>query len=209
MQRHLPRRLAVAGATAICAALLTACGGAATEHGGGARHGTATAQTLSAAPPDAAFNDVDVRFSTDMIPHHRQALEMARIARARATHPEVRALAERIEKAQDPEINIMSEWLRDWGHPVPSAAPGAGHGAHAGMPGMMTDAEMRALMTASGSDFDRMFLHMMIRHHEGAVTMATTAAQQGKHPQATQLAGKIAADQAAEVRQMRDLLARL
>ena len=71
------------------------------------------------------------------------------------------------------------------------------------------DQEMKDLMGASGTNFDRMFLQMMIRHHQGAISMANTEQQQGQDPQAKQLAAKIASDQAAEIREMQDQLTRL
>ncbi len=48
------------------------------------------------------FNDADVTFAQDMIPHHEQALEMAQLASDRAEDEQVRKLARRIEGAQDP-----------------------------------------------------------------------------------------------------------
>ena len=40
------------------------------------------------------------------------------------------------------------------------------------MAGMMTADDMRALAAASGTEFDRLWLEMMIAHHEGAIAMA-------------------------------------
>jgi uncharacterized protein (DUF305 family) len=204
------RRLGVAGTALLAAVLLTGCGG--TDHDGtdhdGSGGGAQPAGSASV-PAGATFNTADVRFATDMIPHHQQAIEMARIAETRASNAQVKDLATRIKKAQDPEIATMSGWLRQWGQPVPSTTPGMGHGGHAGMPGMMTEQEMKDLMAASGTGFDRMFLQMMIRHHQGAIEMANTEQQQGQDPQAKQLAAKIASDQAAEIKEMQDLLTKL
>ncbi len=207
MMRHMPRRLAVAGTTTVAAVLLAACGGGDHDSSGGANHGNATPSAT--VPSEATFNAADVAFATDMIPHHQQALEMAKVAATRASNSQVKDLAGRIEKAQDPEIATLSGWLRSWKQPVPSTSPGMGHGQHAGMPGMMTDQEMANLMGAAGKAFDRMFLEMMIRHHQGAIEMATKEQQQGQDPDAKNLAGKIAADQAAEVKEMQDLLTKL
>ena len=43
---------------------------------------------------------------------------------------------------------------------------------------------MSQLMAARGADFDRMFLHMMIRHHQGAVEIARTEQAEGINPAA-------------------------
>jgi uncharacterized protein (DUF305 family) len=186
-RRHLVRAaLTVAGAL-----LLAGCGSGSDESG--------TANTGS-----PRHNQADIAFATGMIPHHQQALEMAALAADRAADPKVKNLAARIEKAQDPEIERMSGWLRDWDQPVPT--PGGGHAAHGGMPGMMSDAEMASLESASGPAFDRMFMELMIRHHEGAIEMAETEQQKGAYPDAKQLARSIATSQAAEVKEMRRLL---
>ena len=71
------------------------------------------------------FNATDVQFATDMIPHHRQAVDMAALADTHASSAEVKALAAKIRKAQEPEIATMSGWLTAWGEPVPT--PGAMH----------------------------------------------------------------------------------
>jgi len=100
----------------------------------------------------------------------------------------------------------MMTWLHDWGAPMPSR-PAGGHRGHGQTPGMMTAKEMSALHAASGSAFDRIFLEMMIRHHEGALRMATTEQQRGQNPAAKALAAKIESDQTAEIQQMRTMLA--
>lgn len=191
MFRSIKRRLAVVALAVAGSLLLAGCGA-----GGDDSEDTAKGQ--------ATHNEADIAFATGMIPHHQQALEMAGLAADRAADPTVKDLAARIEKAQDPEIEQMSGWLRDWGQPVPT--PGGGHAAHSGMPGMMSDAEMGSLTSASGTDFDRMFLEMMIRHHEGAIEMAKEEQDKGSNAEAKQLAESIATSQAAEVKEMRDLL---
>jgi uncharacterized protein (DUF305 family) len=192
MFRSTNRRLAVAALTVAGALMLAGCGDNSTESGNTGGSDAAT------------HNEADIAFAAGMIPHHQQALEMAELAVERAADPTVKDLASRIQKAQDPEIEQMSGWLREWGQPVPT--PGGGHAGHSGMPGMMSDAEMGSLMKSSGADFDRMFLEMMIRHHEGAIEMAKEEQDKGTNVEAKQLAGSIATSQAAEVKEMRDLL---
>ena len=57
-------------------------------------------------------NDVDVDFVRGMIPHHRGAIEMAKIAREHSKDPEIRKLAEEIIKAQDTEIAQTEAFLK-------------------------------------------------------------------------------------------------
>jgi uncharacterized protein (DUF305 family) len=157
---------------------------------------------------DGSHNAADVTFAQGMIPHHRQAIEMARMATDRAAAPEVKTLASRIQAAQDPEIETMSGWLRSWGKDVPSSSAGMGHGGHSStsMPGMMSSDQMNDLMAKGGTAFDRAFLTMMTGHHQGAIKMARTEQAQGGYGPAKNLAGQIVKDQQAEIDQMAALL---
>lgn len=194
---------AVAAAPLAAVLLLAGCGGT----GDDATTGAGT-----------TFNDADVAFAQAMIPHHRQAIEMAEFAADRAASREVKALAADIEKAQDPEIETMISWLRARGEDVPDDTSGMGHdgtgdgmgeGMDEGgmdMPGMVPDEDMRGLDRATGGQFDRMFLQMMIRHHEGAIEMARTEQADGENADVVALAKQIETDQSAEIATMRKLL---
>jgi uncharacterized protein (DUF305 family) len=155
---------------------------------------------------DADFNQADVTFAQEMIPHHQQAIEMAQLAQDRAEDPEVKDLAAQIEDAQDPEIQTMTGWLESWGEGVPSDDMDHGDMSGDDMPGMMTDEEMAGLQAAGGAEFDQMFLTMMIEHHEGAIEMARTEQADGQNADAVALAEKIEADQTAEIATIEDLL---
>lgn len=154
-------------------------------------------------------NDADVTFAQEMIPHHRQATEMADLAATRSQDAEVLDLAERISAAQGPEIETMTGWLESWGEEVPEDMSGMDHSGmdHGSMPGMMSADQMAALEAASGPDFDRLFLEMMIEHHEGAIEMARTEQEDGSNADAVALAESIEEEQTAEVAEMRELLA--
>jgi uncharacterized protein (DUF305 family) len=153
---------------------------------------------------EADHNEADVSFAQDMIPHHRQATEMAAMVESRTKNPDVRELASAITAAQQPEIDVMSGWLKSWGEEVPEEMSGMDHSD--GMPGMMSPDDLGALEKASGGDFDRMFLTMMIEHHEGAIEMAKTEEAEGTFADAIELARRIQKDQAAEIRTMEGLL---
>ncbi|NEA98028.1 DUF305 domain-containing protein [Streptomyces sp. SID13726] len=153
-----------------------------------------------------SHNSQDVSFAQGMIPHHRQAVEMARLADGRASSSQVKDLAARVEKAQGPEIRTMSGWLKTWGEDVPSSMAGMDHSAHSGMAGMMDDADMGKLEKVSGKDFDSLFLTMMVEHHEGAVEMATAEKAKGEYKDATAMADSIVTTQNAEISEMRKLL---
>lgn len=123
------------------------------------------------------YNEADVAFMQGMIPHHAQAVLMAKMASTHGAREDVRILSERILVAQSDEIALMRNWLRDRGQVVP--ATDATHHKHTMngvahdmlMPGMLTPEEMAALVKARGPEWNRLFLAGMIRHHEGALTM--------------------------------------
>ncbi|MBO2456013.1 DUF305 domain-containing protein [Actinomadura violacea] len=158
---------------------------------------SATAQGMVEQKP---HNEQDVMFAQMMIPHHRQAVEMAGLAPSRASSAQVKALAADIEKAQAPEIAKMTGWLEDWG------APAAMSGMHHDMPGIMSEKDMTSLKDLKGTAFDKAFLQMMIKHHQGAVTMARTEDRSGQNPDAKALATSIVRTQSAEIAKMRGLL---
>ena len=149
---------------------------------------------------DAEWNAADVSFVKAMIPHHEQAVEMAKMVGSTAS-PELVRLAAAITESQSGEIELMSVWLAEWGGEVDA------HGGHGGDDhGMMSDEDMGSLAMASGMDFERMWLTMMIAHHEGAIKMATEVLEQGKDPRVAELAQAVIAAQQAEIVQMRAML---
>ncbi|MCX5381502.1 DUF305 domain-containing protein [Streptomyces sp. NBC_00091] len=210
-KRSLIRRTTALAAATTAALVLAACGGKAdsgsTPHN--SHEGTASASASASAQPSTAQganNTADTAFAKGMIPHHRQALEMAGLAATRAESAEVKALADEIKKAQDPEIKTLSGWLTSWGEQVPAAdSAQGGHSGHS-MSGMMTGEEMDQLSKASGKAFDTAFLQLMVKHHEGAVAMAKTEQSTGKFQPAKDMAAAIISSQSAEITRMNGLL---
>ncbi|GAA0315079.1 DUF305 domain-containing protein [Streptomyces polychromogenes] len=207
-KRSLIRRTTALAAAATATLVLAACGGK-SDGASGHSAGHEASPSASASPSgpargSGANNAADTAFAQGMIPHHRQALEMASLAATRAESAEVKALAGEIEKAQDPEIKTLSGWLTSWGEQVP-AAEGGGHSGHS-MSGMMTGEEMDQLSKASGKAFDTAFLQLMVKHHEGAVAMAKTEQTGGRYQPAKDMAASIIGSQSAEITRMNGLL---
>jgi uncharacterized protein (DUF305 family) len=166
------------------------------------RPGEAASTVMSnelTAPDGTAYNLPDVYFMRMMIPHHTQALEMVVLAPSRTTHPQILAVADRIRAAQLPEIALMRSWLaaRGLGENDP------GHD-HAGMPGMQSAERLGALRAARGDAFDRLFVEMMINHHEGARKMSVDVIRAGRNEQVEELATNISAEQGVEITRMRE-----
>jgi uncharacterized protein (DUF305 family) len=169
-----------------------------------------SSRVVPASPPATTkYADADVKFMQSMIGHHAQALEMTALLPSRTAHEEMKLLAKRIEVSQTDEIKMMQRWLEARGLEAPSV-----HAHHAAgatlMPGMLTPDEMSRLADAKGAAFDRLFLELMIKHHEGALIMvkdllAQTGAAQGSDIFA--FASDVEADQSIEIERMRSMLA--
>lgn len=176
---------------------------------------TPSAEVLAAAARAdslrASFSDADVAFVTGMIHHHAQALVMARMAESHGASSQIRVLAGRIINAQNDEIALMQHWLKERGldAPDPAHMDHGSHGQHMAMPGMLTPEQMQRLDAAQGADFDRIFLQLMIQHHQGALVMVqelfnTNGAAQGDA--IFKLASDIGADQETEIDRMQLVL---
>jgi uncharacterized protein (DUF305 family) len=147
----------------------------------------------------------DQRFLDQMIAHHQMAVTSAQRMIADSARPELRDLAQRIITGQQREIDQMQAWRQEWYGAASSASlPGMMSG---GMMGgaMMSRDQMRQMMGAS-TDFDRMFLQMMIPHHEAAIAMAEQALTQAEHPEIKTLAQGIITTQRAEIGEMQGYL---
>jgi uncharacterized protein (DUF305 family) len=149
----------------------------------------------TSSPSNSKYSAEDIAFAEMMIPHHEQAIEMSEIAQLNTTNPDVLLLAQQIKDAQSPEIELMKSW------------DGVKASTHAGhqMDGMLSDAEIAALRTAQGAEFDRLFLQGMIKHHEGAITMAQ-AVVNSVNKEVADLAASIINAQELEISKMKELL---
>jgi uncharacterized protein (DUF305 family) len=187
--------------------------------GPGAAQNTPGQQSAGGQPGSTQHDPADVSFTTAMIPHHRQAVQMAEMVAGRGASAQVTELANAIKAAQQPEIDQMTAMLKAWNAPVPTGGhdmstmegmPGttsSSHADHGSMAGMMTAEQMAGLGKASGAAFDQRFLTLMIAHHQGAVDMAATELRDGANTDAKALAQRITDAQNKEIGQMRGMLA--
>ncbi|MEO9249134.1 DUF305 domain-containing protein [Citricoccus nitrophenolicus] len=163
-------------------------------------------------------------FARDMQTHHLQAVEMTILVRDRTKDPEIRQLAYDVARTQQQQAGQMYGWLSMWGLPQASpqpamawmnertahgSAPDAGHTGSAedpGMPGMATAAELAELSAAEGEEAERLYLQLMIPHHQAGTTMAEAALEQTDTPAVRSLAQSILTSQQSEIRYMEELL---
>ncbi len=159
-----------------------------------------TEEAVEEAGADTA-NSADFRYARMMIQHHAQALVMTELVPDRASADTVKRLADRISAGQKPEIGAMEGWLKR-----NDGEKRERHHDHGGMPGMATEAQLKKLRAAEGKAFDRLFLELMITHHQGAITMATEALTEGNDVFVEEMAGDVVAQQTVEINRMRGLM---
>jgi uncharacterized protein (DUF305 family) len=177
-----------------------------------------------AAAPTPTSDSAAAGFLRDMQVHHAQAVEMALLVRDRTDDETIRTIAYDMAITQASQSGAMYGLLDAWGLPQHSAQPamswtelpsldgsGDGHqmGATGGMPGMATPEQLAALRSATGDDAVRLFLELMIPHHEGGLEMADAVLARTDVPQVVSLATGIRNAQRAEIVVMQDLLAAL
>lgn len=153
------------------------------------------------------FSEGDVKFMQGMISHHAQAMEMAVLVESRSSREPVRLLARRISLSQEDEISMMQDWLRDHGLSAPDT--NAHHVAdYELMPGMVSEEEFESLEQADGFEFDALFLELMIKHHDGALTMVDNLLKQAGSAQDSVLfafTSDVTSDQTSEIERMNSM----
>ncbi|WP_396201684.1 DUF305 domain-containing protein [Gemmatimonas sp.] len=228
MPKSLRRPIRLAALSAGLVAM-TACATSRSASSAGAPFQMGDAGALVRARADSVrypWVQADVDFMSGMIHHHAQAITISRWAPSHGASASVQRLTARIINAQTDEITIMQTWLKDRRQAVPMVDSignvtmgGAGHdmAAMAGhdmggmamgqmsMPGMLTDAQLKELNTARGTEFDRLFLTYMIQHHRGAVAMVKTlfsAQGAGQDETVFKFANDVEVDQSTEIKRM-------
>lgn len=236
MFRSLPSRLSVLSCTVAAGVLLTASGAWAqqaplVQPGAPGQASRMLEGRDAARVADNRYSADDVKFMQDMIHHHGQATEMASLVAERTNTQALIDLAGRINASQADEIRFMQGWLSERGEDAPSPAPtlpnagaaadphaghhgahhghGASHDAHAGMAGMATAAQMSELAASRGEAFDRLFLQLMIAHHEGALKMVSdlfSRSGSAYDPILFRFANDVNNEQEAEIKRMTGLI---
>jgi len=181
----------------------------------------------SPSAPAPADTSAAAGFLRDMQAHHAQAVEMAMTIRDTSDDPALRLLAYDIALGQSQQAGQMYGLLESWGlsqtssqpamawmsQPVLDGSDGGDHGHSlsydGSMPGLATSAQLAELRAATGVEAEKLFLTLMIAHHEGGVEMAEAVLARSDVPQVVSLATGIERAQRAEIVAMQDLLAGL
>ena len=158
----------------------------------------------NATSSESSFNDADVMFAQMMLPHHEQAIELADMALdpTLMAGEQVKTLASQIKSAQDPEIDLMTQWLTDWEKPLMDMS----EEHDMSMDGMLSVDEIAALGQLMGEEFDQAWATAMIAHHKGAIKMAETVKDDGQSTLVQDLANLIIQAQQSEIAVLETLL---
>ncbi len=162
---------------------------------------------LSAREP--GNDSAEAGFARDMIVHHSQAVEMAEIVRDRTENDRIKTLATDISLTQQAQIGQMQGWLNLWGLPVTGTEPAMAWmdmPTEERMPGMASQGEIDRLRNLPADEADRLFLRLMIPHHEAAIPMANAVLERTNNPAVERFAEAVIASQTAEIKAMRDML---
>ncbi|MGC5013465.1 DUF305 domain-containing protein [Streptosporangium sp. DT93] len=200
MSTRRSRRRRSPTATLLVSAILTAgCSSAAVT----------PAPVVQAMGVAAGRGDADVRFSQEMITHHRLTIRLAALAEGRTENPYVRDLAAALARDEAADIDLMSGWLRSWKAEVPEDTGYAAHASHdmPGMPGMPSAAQLSSLERRSGASFDRLWLTVLGRHLGGGVQMSQVVIALGTHEPTARLAGRLVTEQRARIAEIAGKLA--
>jgi len=158
---------------------------------------------------NSSYTVADVDFMQDMIIHHHQALVMSRLAAQSTNNQAILDLAGRIDVSQKDEISFMQDWLQKREEQVPDPTTEHSEHTHHTMIGMATPEQMTQLAESKSTDFDRLFLTLMIDHHDGAIKMVEELREQPGStydPILNEFVSDITNDQAVEIERMNALL---
>jgi uncharacterized protein (DUF305 family) len=155
---------------------------------------------------EATFNDTDVMFLQMAVDLHRQGADVVALAADRGRRPELRRLAARMKQEWADESRAMTAWLRAWDAPTEASRDEGVHAGHGDLHSLRP-ADVAELRAASGADFDRVALSLLLGHHHRTVELARMEAQKGGDRDVKRLAEQMTTTRQAQIRQMLTLLA--
>lgn len=216
--------MALLGVKSASLAVLLAATGVSVSACGSSNGAPTAAPAKLSASVAAGHNAADVTFAQAMIIHHRQGVQVAGMAPARATSAQVKRLASTIQAADQPQINTLTGWLHAWGASVPatdmasddSGDPSGTDGAQATtasgqtvtVVGLMDAEAVIELGNGDGRAWDKQFLQDMNTFQAGGLQMADAELAHGANADARALAQEIVATDSAETTQMQHLMGR-
>ena len=162
---------------------------------------------------NTSYIKADVKFLQGMIVHHEQAIIMSEMANERTNNKTILDLAKRIDVSQKDEINSMESWLKQRNEYGDSSHSDhhmhESHHMHMNMAGMATPKQLNDLSNSKSTDFDRLFLQLMITHHDGALEMVEELKKypgNAYDPILNEFVSDLVNDQGVEIERMNGIL---
>lgn len=146
-----------------------------------------------------SYNQTDAAFASMMLPHHEGGVELGKIAAEKGTNEDVRRLGRGIVETQTREAKTLRRMVKKF-KTKPSVAPETED---------RDKLDMSKLESASGVEFDRLWLDVISGHHSAAIQMAQFENRGGQNAAARRLARKIIAKQRSELGQFNELSEKL
>jgi uncharacterized protein (DUF305 family) len=141
----------------------------------------------------------DIAWMSQMIEHHKGAVEMAKSVLENGKKDLVKKAAQRIVDAQSKEIKQLNRWLKTWYDAAPDKAQMAL--MRSDMKGMMATAMGDMPGMNISADPDKSFLEGMIPHHQSVVDMGQLALKKAARPELKTFARGVITDQSKEIAQ--------
>ena len=158
----------------------------------------------------SSYVDADINFLQGMILHHRQAILMSKLAKNRTNNKTILDLADRIDFSQVDEIDFMEAWLKSKNKLQSNSKDN--HHLHIKMSGMASETQLKKLKSSIATDFDRLFLQLMIAHHDGALEMVDDLKKypgSAYDPLLNEFVSDLVNDQAVEIERMNSIAVNL
>jgi len=158
----------------------------------------------------SSYVHADINFLQGMILHHKQAILMSRFAKNRTNNKTILDLADRIDVSQADEIDFMEAWLESKNEF--QSVSKDNHNLHMKMSGMASETQLKKLKSSIGTDFDRLFLQLMIAHHDGALEMVDELKKypgSAYDPLLNEFVSDLVNDQAVEIERMNTIAVNL
>ena len=158
-------------------------------------------------------NTTDLGFLQDMRAHHEQAVYLGLYYLSdTGTKPDLRDIAREIVFGQGIEIGRMIEMLRAFGANLTNESDTAMRWMNEPtpidrMPGLASDADINKLLASKGTDADKLFVALMVAHHQGGIHMAQYAVAHANVPEVRRFASSMVTGQTDEISEMRALVA--
>lgn len=158
-------------------------------------------------------NTTDLGFLQDMRAHHEQAVYLGLYYLSdTGTNPDLRNIAREIVFGQGIEIGRMIEMLRAFGANLTNESDTAMRWMNEPtpidrMPGLASDAGINKLLASKGTEADKLFVALIVAHHQGGIHMARYAVAHANVPEVRRFASSMVTGQTDEINEMRALVA--